>query len=86
VILRRDDALEIEVRIILETNDKQHIYMHWKGLRDRPREAMDLLNRGENVDPATYYFRATPYFETSSEMYGWMNRSYLIASNIVGEI
>src|SRR6266700_3194490 len=36
-ILRRDDVLEIEVRITLETDDKQHIYMHWNGLRHGPQ-------------------------------------------------
>ena len=80
VILRRDDVLEIEVRITLETDDKQHIYMHWKGLRHGPKEVMDRLNRGENVDPAAYYFRTTPYFETSSEKYRWMNRICSIAT------
>jgi len=80
VILRRDDVLEIEVRITLETDDKQHIYTHWKGLRHGPKEVMDRLNGGENVDPATYYFRTTPYFETSSEKYSWMNRICSIAT------
>jgi hypothetical protein len=80
VILRCDDVLEIEVRITLETDDKQHIYVRWKGLRHGAREVMDRLNRGENVDPATYYFRTTPYFETSSEKYGWMNRICSIAT------
>jgi hypothetical protein len=79
-ILRRDDVLEIEVRITLETDDRQHVYMHWKGLRHGPKEVMDRLNRGENVDPAAYYFRTTPYFETSSEKYGWMNRICSIAT------
>jgi len=41
---------------------------------------MDRLNRGEDVDPATYYFRTTPYFETSSEKYSWMNRICSIAT------
>ena len=27
-----------------------------------------------------FYFRTTPYFETSSEKYGWMNRICSIAS------
>jgi Protein of unknown function (DUF3237). len=72
--------LEIEVRITLQTDDKQHIYMHWKGLRHGPKEVMDRLNRGEDVDPATYYFRTTPYFETSSEKYSWMNRICSIAT------
>jgi Protein of unknown function (DUF3237) len=35
---------------------------------------MDRLYQGEIVDPGAYYFRTTPYFETSSEKYSWMNR------------
>ena len=80
MILRRDDVLEIEVRITLETDDEQHIYMNWKGLRHGPKEFMDRLNRGEMVDPASYYFRITPYFETHSEKYAWMNRICAIAT------
>ena len=80
MLLRRDDVLEIEVRITLETDDKQQIYMSWKGFRHGPKEVIDRLNRGEIVDPETYYFRTTPYFETSSEKYGWMNRICSIAT------
>jgi Protein of unknown function (DUF3237) len=35
---------------------------------------IDRLNRGETVDPAEYYFRTAPVFETASEKYGWLNR------------
>jgi hypothetical protein len=80
ILLRCDDVLEIDVRLTLETDDKQHIYMTWKGFRHGPREVIDRLNRGEEVDPATYYFRTTPYFETSSERYSWMNRICSIAT------
>jgi hypothetical protein len=75
-LVRRDDVLDIEVRVLLETR----IYMHWKALRDVPKEVTDRLRRGETVDPGTYYFRATPYFETSSEKYGWLNRICAVAS------
>jgi len=34
----------------------------------------------QGVDPATYYFRTTPYFETSSKKHGWMNRICSIAT------
>jgi hypothetical protein len=44
------------------------------------REVIDRLNRGEAVDPASYYFRTTPYFETSSEKYAWLNRICSIAT------
>ena len=79
-IVRDDGVLELEVRIALETDDKQHIYMHWKGLRHGPREVMERLDRGENVDPASYYFRVTPYFETSARAYDWMNRICSVAT------
>ncbi|SDJ30850.1 Protein of unknown function [Bradyrhizobium sp. Rc2d] len=67
MLMRRDDVLEIEARITLETYDKQQIYMTWKAFRHGPKEVIDRLNRGDTVDPEMHYFRATPYFETSSE-------------------
>ena len=69
-LIRRDDVMEVDARLILETN----------GLRHGPKEVMDRLYQGEIVDPGAYYFRTTPYFETSSEKYSWMNRICSIAS------
>jgi hypothetical protein len=79
-LVRRDDVLDIEVRLLLETGDKHQVYMHWRALRDVPIDVAERLRLGEAVDPGTYYFRATPYFETSSEKYGWVNRICAIAS------
>jgi hypothetical protein len=56
-LIRRDDVLEVDVRLILETDDKHQIYMAWKGLRHGPKEVMDRLYRGEIVDPRAYYLR-----------------------------
>ncbi len=78
--MRLDEVLDIEVRLLLETSEKHQIYMHWRALRDVPKSISERLCRGEAVDPASYYFRATPYFETSSEKYGWMNRICAVAS------
>jgi hypothetical protein len=71
MLMRRDDVLEIEARIALETDDKYLIYMSWKAFRHGPKEVIDRLNRGDIVDSAAYYFGATPCFETSSEKYSW---------------
>jgi hypothetical protein len=79
-LMRRDDVLEIDMRLTLETDDEQHIYMTWKGLRHGPKEVIDRVNRGENVDPGLYYFRTTPYFETRSEKHAWLNRICSIAT------
>ena len=74
MLRRRDGVLDIEVRIVLKTDDRQMICMRWKGLRHGPKDVMERLNGGETVDPSAYYFRTTPYFETSSENYSWLNR------------
>ena len=80
MILRRDGVLDIEVRLVLETDDKQMIYMHWKGLPRGPKDVIDRLNRGKTVYPSSYYFRTTPYFETASGGYSWLNRICAIAT------
>jgi hypothetical protein len=82
MLMRRDGVLEIEARITLETDDMHQIYMTWKGFRHGPKEVIDRLNHGEAVDPETYYFRATPYFETSSEEYAWLNRICAVATGV----
>lgn len=80
LLLRADGVLQLDVRVTLQTNDEQLIYMTYKGFRHGPKDVMDRLNRGESVDPSLYYFRATPYFETSSDKYGWLNGICTVAT------
>lgn len=80
LLLRRDGVLQLDVRLTLETHDKQHIYMTYKGYRHGPKEVIERLNRGEAVDANLYYFRATPYFETSAPAYAWINNICCIAT------
>jgi hypothetical protein len=35
---------------------------------------MTGIEQGEIVDPASYYFRIAPMFETASPKYDWINR------------
>ena len=80
LLLRRDGVLQLDVRVTLETDDKQHVYMTYRGYRHGPKDVIDRLNRGEAVDPGLYYFRATPYFETGSEKYAWLNGICAVAT------
>jgi hypothetical protein len=52
-------------------------------VRDVPKDVMERLHRNETADSETYYFGATPYFETSSEKYGWLNCICAIATGSV---
>ena len=74
LLLRSDGVLELDLRITLETDDHALIYMTFQGLRHGPPDAIAALGRGEIVDPASYYFRTLPRFETSSEKYAFLNR------------
>ena len=82
LLLRPDGVLELDLRITLETDDHALIYMTFQGLRHGPADAIATLGRGEVVDPARYYFRTLPRFETSTETYAFLNR---IVSVGVGE-
>ena len=82
LLLRSDGVLELDLRITLETDDQALIYMTFQGLRHGPPDAIAALGRGELVDPARYYFRTLPRFETSTEAYAFLNR---IVSVGVGE-
>ena len=74
LLLRSDGALELDLRITLETDDQALIYMTFQGLRHGPPDVIAALGRGEAVDPGRYYFRTVPRFETSAETYAFLNR------------
>ena len=80
LIIRPDGALQLDVRLTLKTDDDHLIGMTYRGYRYGPAAVIDRLNRGEKVDPSEYYFRAAPFFETSSEKYDWLNRTVAVAT------
>jgi hypothetical protein len=82
IVVRADGSVQLDVRLTLETDDGALIYMTYRGVRHSTPEVAERLARGDPVDPDEYYFRTTPYFETSSEKYAWMNN---IVSVAVGE-
>jgi hypothetical protein len=49
---------------------------------DGPPLVLQRLARGEPVDPASYYFRVSVRYETSSAQCAWLNRIVAVASAI----
>src|SRR5437868_1222151 len=80
LLLRADGVLEMDLRVTLRTDDGALISMKSFGLRHGPPEVIAAIGRGETVDPATYYFRTTPRFETSAPKYDFLNRLLAVAS------
>ena len=72
--VRIDSCIKLDVRLILKTTDGALIVMTYQCLRAGPPEIIEKLDKGESVDPTTYYFRMNPMFETASKKYDWMNR------------
>ena len=80
LLLRADGVLELDLRATLQTDDGALISMKSFGLRHGPAEVIAAIARGETVDPATYYFRTTPRFETAHPTYAFLNRIVAVAS------
>jgi hypothetical protein len=78
--VRTDSCIKLDVRLVLRTTDGALIVMTYQCLRAGPPSVIEKLDKGEAVDPASYYFRMSPLFETSAPKYDWMNR--LIAVGI----
>jgi hypothetical protein len=72
--VRDDGAITLDVRLMLKAADGALIAMTYQGLRHGRAELMLQIDAGEPVDPAQYYFRISPRFETASPQYGWLNR------------
>ncbi len=77
--LRADGATTLNVRLVLQADDGALIAMTYFGVRHGPKEVLDRIARGENVNPAEYYMRAAACFETAAEQYDWLNRIVSVA-------
>jgi hypothetical protein len=70
----------LEARYTIRTTDGALIYVCNKGVRHGPPDVMAGLARGDRVDPAEYYCRTTPSFESSDPRYSWLNTIIAVGS------
>jgi len=76
---RADGTFQQDVRMLLITDDDAPILMTYRGIRRASPEVDARLSKGEIVDWSEYYLRTTPYFETGSDKYGWINGIVTVA-------
>jgi len=79
-VIRADGVAYLDARYTLETTDGALVYVNNRGYRHGPPEVIARLARGEEVDPALYYMRATPWFETAAPAYAWLNRTICVCT------
>ena len=74
LLARADGTFQLDARLILKTNDGALILMSYRGVRCASPEVNARIARGDEVAPSDYYLRTTPFFETSSPKYAWLNK------------
>lgn len=79
-LTRPDGVTVVDATYAIETDDGAVIQIHNKGLRHGPPEVMERLKRGDEVDPAEYYFRTVPTFIAPEGTYDWLNRSIFVCA------
>lgn len=72
--VRSDGSTLLDARLVLKTDDEALITMTYMGIRHGPADVIARIDKGEMVDPESYYFRINPLFETAAPKYEWMNR------------
>jgi uncharacterized protein DUF3237 len=83
MLIRRDGAMVIDARAILQTDDGAIIHMTYAGRAVFPQDLLaDVRDpaRRHLIDPARYYMRTTPMFETGAEAYAWLNDIVCVAT------
>jgi hypothetical protein len=52
--VRSDGSTTLDVRLILQTDDGTNITMAYRGIRHGATDVIQRLERGEEIDPASY--------------------------------
>jgi hypothetical protein len=73
MMMRPDGGMHLDVRLVLETDQKEFIYMTYVGRRHGPPEVMERYKKSEAVAYGEDYFRTIVQFETSASRLLWLN-------------
>lgn len=79
-LIRSDGMVELVARYTLRASDGTLISVVNRGLRRASPDVLARLTAGEIVDPALYYFRATPSFSVAPGPHGWLADNIFVAT------
>jgi hypothetical protein len=80
--IRPSGVTDLWARYALRAADGAAVLVTNSGLRRASAEVSARLAAGERVDPAEYYFRSSPAFETGSQAHRWLTEAMFVG---VGE-
>ncbi len=79
-IARSDGVLDLDARYALKEQAGGVVRVLSQGYRHGPAEVLEALGRGEDVDPAKYFFRTIMRFETGAPYLEWLNSTIAVAT------
>lgn len=71
---------ELNTRYAMETDDGALVEIINYGYRHGPKEVIEALARGEDVNPDSYYMRTQARLETGDPRYDWLNKALFIGT------
>jgi hypothetical protein len=71
--VRPNGVVDIEVRVVFQTDEKELVYLRYAGLRGGPPDIVARFTRGEPIPDGSDYFRVAIAFETASQRLHWLN-------------
>ena len=72
-VINAAGILELDVRLVIQTDDGALINCFYKGIRHAPSDVTQRLSAGKKVDYDDMYFRIAPRFDTADPRYTWLN-------------
>jgi Protein of unknown function (DUF3237) len=79
-IVRKDGVLDLDARYALKEQGGGLIRVVSQGYRHGSQEILAALARGEEVDPAKYFFRTVMRFETGAPYLESLNKTIAVAT------
>ena len=79
-IVRTDGVLDIDARYALKEQAGGVVRVLSQGYRHGPGDVLEALARGEEVDPATYFFRTIMRFDTGAPYLASLNKTIAVAT------
>ena len=79
-IVRKDGVLDLDARYALKEQGGGIVRVVSQGYRHGPPDVLAALARGEEPDPATYFFRTIMRFETGAAYLEALNTTIAVAT------
>jgi hypothetical protein len=81
-VIEAGGLTRVEARYFIKATDGTVIEVANPGVRVASPEVIERLARGEEVDPAAYYFRTSPHFVVTAGKYDWLRRHTFVARGV----